>query len=186
MKSNRHGEAVLSSADTAILSGFWIAYISDTHSDSFHFFHLRELQVRSRLCQSSPNCLLTSFFLDKIEVNGTHLTADSNSFLEKRRRGLVRFVNALVRHPVLSQEQLVVMFLTVPTVSNRYASDKSSLSPVFCFNIVFFTLTRNSQYGVSKLQCRYKMNSQAKFFPRTSKILYHLISRRHLTPFELA
>jgi sorting nexin-8 len=49
-------------------------------------------------------------------VNGTHLSADSNSFLEKRRRGLVRFANALVRHPVLSQEQLVVMFLTVPTV----------------------------------------------------------------------
>ncbi|EED22847.1 sorting nexin Mvp1 [Talaromyces stipitatus ATCC 10500] len=43
------------------------------------------------------------------------VAADSNSFLEKRRRGLVRFTNALVRHPVLNQEQLVVMFLTVPT-----------------------------------------------------------------------
>lgn len=43
------------------------------------------------------------------------ISADSNSFLEKRRRGLIRFTNALVRHPVLSQEQLVVMFLTVPT-----------------------------------------------------------------------
>ncbi|KAF7596774.1 Sorting nexin mvp1 [Aspergillus hancockii] len=41
--------------------------------------------------------------------------ADSNAFLEKRRRGLVRFTNALIRHPVLSQEQLVIMFLTVPT-----------------------------------------------------------------------
>ncbi|PYH45599.1 sorting nexin Mvp1 [Aspergillus saccharolyticus JOP 1030-1] len=51
----------------------------------------------------------------RIAVNGTHLSADSNSFLEKRRRGLVRFTNALVRHPILSQEQLVVMFLTVPT-----------------------------------------------------------------------
>ena len=48
-------------------------------------------------------------------VNGRHLSADT-SFMEKRRRGLVRFVNALVRHPVLGQEQLVVMFLTVPTV----------------------------------------------------------------------
>lgn len=36
--------------------------------------------------------------------------------MEKRRRGLARFLNALVRHPVLCQEQLVVMFLTVPTV----------------------------------------------------------------------
>lgn len=51
------------------------------------------------------------------KVNGTHLAADSTSFLDKRRRGLVRFANALVRHPVLNQEQLVVMFFTVPTVS---------------------------------------------------------------------
>jgi sorting nexin-8 len=49
-------------------------------------------------------------------VNGSHLAADGN-FIEKRRRGLVRFVNALVRHPVLEREQLVIMFLTVPTVS---------------------------------------------------------------------
>ncbi|KAJ5178516.1 uncharacterized protein N7500_001215 [Penicillium coprophilum] len=33
----------------------------------------------------------------------------------QRRHGLVRFTNALVRHPVLGQEQLVIMFLTVPT-----------------------------------------------------------------------
>ncbi|KAK2748165.1 Sorting nexin mvp1 [Myotisia sp. PD_48] len=51
----------------------------------------------------------------RVSVNGTHLAADSNSFLDKRRRGLVRFANALVSHPVLSQEQLVVMFFTVPT-----------------------------------------------------------------------
>ncbi|KAL5332586.1 hypothetical protein BJX70DRAFT_392887 [Aspergillus crustosus] len=51
----------------------------------------------------------------RISVNGTHLSADSTTFLEKRRRGLVRFTNSLVQHPVLSQEQLVIMFLTVPT-----------------------------------------------------------------------
>ncbi|KAI9867860.1 MAG: Sorting nexin mvp1 [Trichoglossum hirsutum] len=50
----------------------------------------------------------------RLAVNGNHLSADT-AFLEKRRRGLVRFTNALVRHPVLSQEQLVTMFLTVPT-----------------------------------------------------------------------
>ncbi|KAI9051465.1 hypothetical protein LZ554_004511 [Drepanopeziza brunnea f. sp. 'monogermtubi'] len=50
----------------------------------------------------------------RVGVNGTHLAADS-TFIEKRRRGLSRFANALVRHPVLSQEQLVIMFLTVPT-----------------------------------------------------------------------
>ena len=51
-----------------------------------------------------------------VAVNGNHLLSDA-SFIEKRRRGLVRFTNALVRHPVLNQEQLVIMFLTVPTVS---------------------------------------------------------------------
>lgn len=50
----------------------------------------------------------------RVAINGNYLAADT-TFVEKRRRGLVRFANALVRHPVLSQEQLVIMFLTVPT-----------------------------------------------------------------------
>ncbi|KAK5103705.1 Sorting nexin mvp1 [Lithohypha guttulata] len=51
----------------------------------------------------------------RLQVNGNHLAADNSTFLEKRRKGLIRFMNALVQHPVLSQETLVVMFLTVPT-----------------------------------------------------------------------
>ncbi|KAH0602853.1 uncharacterized protein H6S33_008503 [Morchella sextelata] len=50
----------------------------------------------------------------RLAVNGHYLSADA-AFVERRRRGLFRFANALVRHPVLSQEQLVIMFLTVPT-----------------------------------------------------------------------
>ncbi|KAI0010214.1 hypothetical protein F4779DRAFT_578563 [Xylariaceae sp. FL0662B] len=50
----------------------------------------------------------------RVAVNGNHLSNDS-AFIEKRRRGLARFLNALIRHPVLGQEQLVIMFLTVPT-----------------------------------------------------------------------
>ncbi|KAF2723619.1 hypothetical protein K431DRAFT_263972 [Polychaeton citri CBS 116435] len=50
----------------------------------------------------------------RMSINGNHIAADSG-FMEKRRRGLARFANALVRHPVLREEQLVVMFLTVPT-----------------------------------------------------------------------
>lgn len=50
----------------------------------------------------------------RVGVNGSHLSNDG-AFIEKRRRGLSRFLNALIRHPILSQEQLVVMFLTVPT-----------------------------------------------------------------------
>ncbi|CAN8096566.1 unnamed protein product [Discula destructiva] len=50
----------------------------------------------------------------RVAVNGNHLSNDG-AFIEKRRRGLQRFLNAIFRHPILSQEQLVVMFLTVPT-----------------------------------------------------------------------
>lgn len=74
--------------------------------------------------------ILLAFFLlisnESILVNGRHLSADS-TFIEKRRRGLVRFANALVKHPILSQEQLVVMFLTVPTVKLFRLSHKQNL-----------------------------------------------------------
>ncbi|KAK4154449.1 hypothetical protein C8A00DRAFT_42804 [Chaetomidium leptoderma] len=50
----------------------------------------------------------------RVAVNGNHLSNDG-AFIEKRRRGLARFLSALVRHPILNQEQLVIMFLTVPT-----------------------------------------------------------------------
>ncbi|KAI0432250.1 hypothetical protein F5Y09DRAFT_302564 [Xylaria sp. FL1042] len=50
----------------------------------------------------------------RVAVNGNHLSNDG-AFIEKRRRGLARFLNATIRHPVLGQEQLVIMFLTVPT-----------------------------------------------------------------------
>ncbi|KAI0502882.1 hypothetical protein F5B22DRAFT_652634 [Xylaria bambusicola] len=50
----------------------------------------------------------------RVAVNGNHLSNDG-AFIEKRRRGLARFLNATIRHPILGQEQLVVMFLTVPT-----------------------------------------------------------------------
>ncbi|KAK0893541.1 Sorting nexin mvp1 [Friedmanniomyces endolithicus] len=50
----------------------------------------------------------------RVAINGNHIAADQ-TFVEKRRRGLARFANALIRHPVLREEQLVVMFLTVPT-----------------------------------------------------------------------
>jgi hypothetical protein len=95
-----------------ILFGFLIVFINDTPSASCLFYRRKELQVSlTKLVYE-----LSSQDYSLFEVNGTHLAADSTSFLEKRRRGLVRFTNSLVQHPVLSQEQLVVMFLTVPTV----------------------------------------------------------------------
>lgn len=57
----------------------------------------------------------------------TPAVASSNDplFLQKRRRGLQRFLYQLAKHPVLSRENLVIMFLTVPNdFSNwkRYAN----------------------------------------------------------------
>ena len=77
----------------------------------------------------------------RVQINGNHIAADS-SFLEKRRRGLARFANALVRHPVLREEQLVVMFLTVPTVDARLVCNPIDSSLLTC--------CRNLLYGASK------------------------------------
>ncbi|RKF78862.1 Sorting nexin mvp1 [Golovinomyces cichoracearum] len=62
----------------------------------------------------------------RVGLNGSHLAAD-NKFLEKRRRGLARFSNALTRHPVLSKENLVVNFLTMSTEFNVWRKQASTL-----------------------------------------------------------
>lgn len=50
----------------------------------------------------------------RLAVDGRYLSNDSY-FLERRRRGLTRFVNQLIKHPILKREKLVQMFLTVDT-----------------------------------------------------------------------
>ncbi|CAJ0918926.1 16344_t:CDS:10 [Entrophospora sp. SA101] len=50
----------------------------------------------------------------KIGVNGFYFTYDE-TFLEKRRKGLARFLNFIARHPVLKSDDLVEMFLTEQT-----------------------------------------------------------------------
>ncbi|RYP92146.1 hypothetical protein DL770_001727 [Monosporascus sp. CRB-9-2] len=64
----------------------------------------------------------------RVAVNGNHLSNDG-AFIEKRRRGLARFLNAVVRHPVLGQEQLVIMFLTVPTASISVIDEFAGRTP---------------------------------------------------------
>lgn len=46
----------------------------------------------------------------------THILED-DSFLEKRQKGLARFINSVVRHPTLKCDEVVVTFLTEPSVS---------------------------------------------------------------------
>lgn len=50
----------------------------------------------------------------RLTLDGNYLSSDAY-FLERRRRGLCRFVNQLIKHPVLRQEKLVLTFLTVDT-----------------------------------------------------------------------
>lgn len=152
---------------TAISSGCWIACKSDSPSDSCPFSRRSGFQVRLTLVKAPSNCLLTC-----LQVNGTHLSADSNSFLEKRRRGLIRFTNSLVRHPILGQEQLVVMFLTVPTVRVS-ACDSSNLPSD---NKPSDSSSRNFRYGVNRRQSRSKTNSRDAPSHLTSRIPCPLIS----------
>ena len=101
----------------------------------------------------------------RVAINGNHIAADQ-TFVEKRRRGLARFANALVRHPVLREEQLVVMFLTVPTVEARPATP-STHPTAFLLTIV--RLYRNSPSGANKPPSLCKKSSPAKPCPRTSR-----------------
>ncbi|KAG2174169.1 hypothetical protein INT43_004189 [Umbelopsis isabellina] len=44
-----------------------------------------------------------------------NLGGRTDAFLEKRRKGLSRFLNSLLRHPVLSKDELVHVFFTEPS-----------------------------------------------------------------------
>jgi hypothetical protein len=37
-------------------------------------------------------------------------------FEERRRKGLVRFINSVARHPVLGKDEVVIAFLSHPSV----------------------------------------------------------------------
>lgn len=52
-----------------------------------------------------------------------HHRLEDSAFLERRRKGLSRFINALVRHPVLRNDEVVTRFLTEPSV--RYTCQDS-------------------------------------------------------------
>ncbi|KAI0999791.1 Sorting nexin [Podosphaera aphanis] len=60
----------------------------------------------------------------RVGLNGNHLAVD-RLFIEKRRRGLARFMNTLLRHPVLRQDHLVNMFLTIPTELSLWRKQSS-------------------------------------------------------------
>lgn len=59
-------------------------------------------------------------------LDGNYLSSDTN-FLERRRRGLQRFLNLLVKHPVLKNERLVSIFLSVDTELSVWRSSGIAL-----------------------------------------------------------
>lgn len=56
-------------------------------------------------------------------------------FLDKRRRQLSRYLNLIMKHPILSKEVMVIMFLTIPTDLSSWKKKSLSNNPEF-FNVV--------------------------------------------------
>lgn len=71
-----------------------------------------------------PFRLLPTLPPKRFAVDGRYLSSD-NYFLERRRRGLSRFVNQLIKHPVIRKEKLVQMFLTVDTELSVWRKESS-------------------------------------------------------------
>lgn len=114
----------------------------------------------------------------RMAINGNHIAADQ-TFIEKRRRGLARFCNALVRHPVLREEQLVVMFLTVPTVD--------ACSPPYSSKVQQLTsASRNSPFGANKQPLAFKKNLSASSSRQPLKTAYLRTCKTPSTQFALA
>ncbi|KAI8882068.1 hypothetical protein K501DRAFT_187521 [Backusella circina FSU 941] len=74
------------------------------------FWWLLEVLLRRYPFRSLPN-------LPPKKLGGRkviYLFCDA-AFLEKRRKGLSRFINAIIRHPILKQDDIVNKFLTEPS-----------------------------------------------------------------------
>ncbi|ODQ55147.1 hypothetical protein SAICODRAFT_17546 [Saitoella complicata NRRL Y-17804] len=67
----------------------------------------------STLTRRYPFRLIPLMPPKRLAVNGHYLSADA-AFLERRRRGLKRFLEGVVGHPVLGRDVLVGVFLSVP------------------------------------------------------------------------
>ncbi|ANB14969.1 Mvp1p [Sugiyamaella lignohabitans] len=84
------------------------------------------LWLQDCLVKKYPFRLLAVLPPKRLAVDGRYLSSDSY-FLERRRRGLSRFINQIIKHPLLRKDKLVVMFLTVdtePSVWQKQASLK--------------------------------------------------------------
>ncbi|KAI8093153.1 uncharacterized protein BX664DRAFT_313240 [Halteromyces radiatus] len=62
----------------------------------------------------------------------------SNVFLENRRHGLFRFMNALVRHPILAQDELVKAFLEENDIQDWWQQYQPSMEDEFIRTMPMF------------------------------------------------
>ncbi|TIA82170.1 hypothetical protein E3P98_01595 [Wallemia ichthyophaga] len=62
----------------------------------------------------------------RLTLGGHSLSTDAN-FLETRRRGLQRFMNFTINHPILQKDGLVLTFLETPSLESWRKSTKVSL-----------------------------------------------------------
>lgn len=127
----------------------------------------------------------------RVAVNGNHLSNDG-AFIEKRRRGLARFLNATVRHPILGQEQLVIMFLTVPTVclennkELRLFLHTRHFAPAWLLAHPRLTKCRSFPYGANRRRSRWSTSLPVGHFPRDSRTRSPRRSRTSLTVHDKA
>jgi hypothetical protein len=75
-----------------------------------------------------------------------HICIEDRAFLDDRLEGLSRFVNCLVRHPVIKNDPIVVTFITEQTVS-LFDSSYACQTNFFCFaGIQGLEKIKSSQY----------------------------------------
>jgi hypothetical protein len=82
------------------------------------------------LIRRYPFRLLPSLPPKAVQYQG-HFIGQDEGFLERRKRGLERFLNSLVNHPVLSKDAILLKFLNEPNVRlyvNPYSKSQLNIT----------------------------------------------------------
>lgn len=87
-------------------------------------------------------------------------------FLEKRRKGLLRFINLVMKHPVFQKDDLVLTFLTVPTELSNWRKQASfDTSDEFIDKRIAASFVKMWHKGISE-----QWNNAASSIERTMEI----------------
>ncbi|ODV89114.1 hypothetical protein CANCADRAFT_45577 [Tortispora caseinolytica NRRL Y-17796] len=119
----------------------------------------------------------------KLQVNGHYLSSDIK-FLERRRRGLTRFVTQLLAHPILSRETLVTMFVSTPTELStwRKSTDLHIVEEYedknFDTTVPESFITNWSTYESLIETTRASLNDAIAYYAQTCKLLDRINTRK--------